>query len=191
MLVPNNLPPISCLKQAPLNKVRCDKFILTIDIPILLRKKLIEIYKDASIIDSFQVNLTNAPFPVISVPSIAVPYAGQTYNISSHTRPKYEDLDVSFFVDSSFINYWLLWFWLDMLNGVEDSINNVEIMSQTTTSFTLSLLDEYNSTIVNVIYEDVSIVQLGNLTLDYANANQLKASAKFVFNRMLLKYPEI
>ena len=29
------------------------------------------------------------------------------------------------------------------------------------------------------------------LTLDYANANQLKASAKFVFNRMYLKYPEI
>jgi hypothetical protein len=114
-------------------------------------------------------------------------YAGQTYNISSHTRPKYNDLNLEFFVDTNFINYWLLWSWLDMLNEVETSLG--DHISETTTGFTLSCLDEYNKPIVHIIYQDVSIVELSSLTLDYNNSNQIKAAAKFVFNRMLFQYP--
>lgn len=188
MFDPENLPPVSCLKQAPLNKNRADKFILTLNIPLLLRKKLIDLYKDRSIFDKIQVNLLDAPLPTISVPSQQVPQYGQVYNVSTHCRPKYDDLSINFFIDTQFINYWIFACWLDLLNGTDTSLGN--LTSDTSTIFVLSCLDEYNSKIVDIEYTDVCIVSLGGLAFDYANPAQLKGNAKFVFNKMYFKYPQ-
>ena len=188
MIDSENLPPVSCLKQAPLNKVRCDKFILTIDMPLMLRQQLVNIYKDASIIDNFQINLTNAQVPLVSIPNIPVVFDGQTYNTSSHTRPTYSSLNLSFFIDTHFINYWLLWNWLNLFN--EANTARGEKTSQLVSRFRLSCLDEYNSPIINFFYEDVFITELGKFDVDYTNTKQLKASATFVFNRMHLQYPQ-
>ena len=114
------------VQQSQLNKSRLDKFLCVINLPEGLRG-----INDNSIgstannkinENSLQFSVYGAVVPDVTVPDVILPYAGQSYKISSNTRPPYANVTVSFTVDSKFNNYWVIYKWLDLLNDDKASV---------------------------------------------------------------------
>lgn len=114
------------VQQSQLNKSRLDKFLCVINLPEGLRG-----INDNSIgatdnnkinENSLQFSVYGAVVPDVTVPDVILPYAGQSYKISSNTRPPYANVTVSFTVDSKFRNYWVIYKWLDLLNDDKESV---------------------------------------------------------------------
>jgi len=106
-------------ENSSLNKASVDKFILVLNLPSVLRGKTFD--GRAIKLDPLQISVYGSVVPSIAVPSVAAAYGGQTYNVTSYTRPNYNPLTVNYVVDNTFYNYWVLWKWLSVLNDPRKS----------------------------------------------------------------------
>ena len=119
------------MNQAPLNKNRQDKFILILNLPEGIKEITDNITRNVNRIDanSLEISIAGAVTPAISVPQKTLPYGAQTIKISSHTRPAYDPLNITFKVDNEFKNYWAIYKWLDVINDVKTgAFNEDDIM---------------------------------------------------------------
>ena len=186
--------------QSPLNIGTKDKFYLVLNLPRILREAA---QFDPQIsIDPIQISIFGTIVPSVQVPPREVPFAGQTYNITSYTRPNYGPLNVNFAVDNKFKNYWILWKWLSVLNSPSDSMYNGtdprletwkdRVLNGTLTEYqsNISLLtkNEYNQTIIEFRYLNAFITELGGIEYDYSNNDIIKCSAQFQFSQMDVIY---
>jgi hypothetical protein len=184
--------------ESPLNRASKDKFILLMNLPYVLRKNSI---KDELLnIETLQISIHGSVVPAISVPSIDVPFAGQTANVSSHTRPNYAPLSVNFIVDNNFKNYYVLWKWLDLLNTAEGSVYGGTPLKQRTyndvnipgseaeyqTTFSLYSLNEYNQPTMEFRYHNAFITTLGAINYSYRDGTLVESSAEFQFGQLTI-----
>jgi hypothetical protein len=106
-------------QQSVLNRPGKDKFILVLNLPKILYKQSVN---DTLIdIKPLEMSIYGSIVPTIQVPPVEVRYGGQSYNVTSYSRPNYPPLNVSFVIDNKFKNYWLLWKWLSILNDPKQS----------------------------------------------------------------------
>lgn len=106
------------MNQSILNKARKDKFLLVLDIPKVLKNVNSNTRSNNLVnLDKLQFSVFGTVVPKISVPSEPLAEYGQTYNVTSMTRPPYPPITVTFNVDNNFDNYWVLWKWLAILNN--------------------------------------------------------------------------
>lgn len=188
------------MNQAILNKSRSDKFLMVLDIPLMLKKKYDNVLDSTFKADSLQFTIYGSPVPSISVPSIDLPFDGQVYKTSSMSRPAYDPLSVKFFVDNGYKNYWMIWQWLNLFNDAKTSTSNISIQSQYVningdakmnvsmkdliSRFSIFALDEYNNKIISFDYTDAFPVSLGELNFSHQDSSEISCNVNFAFNQL-------
>lgn len=186
-------------QQSVLNRTSKDKFILVLNLPLVLRKK---IPKDELLsLDPLQISVFGTIVPEIAIPSTEVRFGGQAYNVTSHSRPNYPPLPVDFVIDNKFRNYWLLWSWLNILNESTTSYysginpnsstwkDNIDsgILTEYQTNFSILGLNEYNQYTVEFLFKNAFITNLGGIMYNYTDTDIIKASAQFQFSQLEVK----
>jgi hypothetical protein len=136
--------------------------------------------------------------PEIIIPAVPVSYSGQTYNVSSHTRPNYNPLVVNFIVDNEFQNYYTMWAWLNALNTADGSIYGGTSFDQPTrrtavipqgnmneyqTNLTVYGLNEYNQRVIEFTYFNAFITNLGGINYNYQDPSQINITATFQYSK--------
>lgn len=191
-------------QQSILNKSRKDKFLLTLNLPDALKKintlNQSDRATDSVYLDSLQYSVYGTVVPATVINSADLPYAGQTLSLTTGKREKYQNITVSFTVDNSYNNWWVLWKWLDYINGSQSSTldpDNLTQLPQTPsqyaslanlqpyqTSVIVEGLDEYNNKKIRWIYSKAFITNLTGIIYNYRDAEQLESSFTFSFSQL-------
>ena len=176
-------------QQSILNRVSKDKFLLVLDLPIVMRNNIItDVPND---LETLSFSVFGTLVPDILIPQIPVEYGGQVYNVSSYARPNHQPLTVNFVVDNGFINYSVLWKWLNILNTTDGSIyggssvaNKGSMMPEYQTTFTVYALDEYNQKVAEWIYHNAFIIGLGGITYNNRDATWIESTTTMQYSKL-------
>jgi hypothetical protein len=185
-------------QQSILNKNRKDKFLLVLDLPSILKKVNKQSFGDRATsnlnLDSLQYSIFGSVVPESSIPEVPVPYSGQVPKVTSYARPAYKPLTVNFTVDNGFNNWWVLWYWLNVINNSSQSTYNADKLSPTTSlktnladyqsNITVYGLDEYNNKKIQWDYTNAFITNLGEISYNYRDAEQIDSSFTFAFGQL-------
>jgi hypothetical protein len=183
-------------QQSVLNRSGKDKFLLILNLPQVLRKQTLS--DELLRLDPLQISIFGTVVPPIQIPSNEVRYGGQSYNVSSYSRPNYPPLPVNFIVDNKFRNYWILWKWLTTLNDPKTSYytgtdpkletwkDRVEtgVVTEYQTNFSIIGLNEYNQRSVEFTFYNAFITNLGGINYVYNDTELIKSSAEFQFSQL-------
>lgn len=184
-------------EQSVLNRPSTDKFILILNLPHIIKGEVQD--KERLKIDPLQISVYGSVVPQIEIPAIQAPYGGQTYNITSMTRPNYTPLEVNFVVDSGFSNYWILWKWLAALNHPRNSGYTGEVGSERRelvkkigqaeyeTTVSLLGLNEYNKAVIEFTYFNSFIINLGGINYNYRETNIVESSFRLQYSQFDVK----
>jgi len=190
-------------QQSVLNRSGKDKFVLVLNLPKILYKQSL---KDELIdLDPLQISVYGAVVPPIQVPANEVRFGGQSYNVSSYTRPNYPPLTVNFVIDNKFQNYWILWKWLTILNdpknslytgtppkGVsfntpyEDWTDQLDdgILTEYQANFSVLGMNEYNQKTIEFVYYSGFITNLGGINYNYRDTDILESTVEFQYSQL-------
>lgn len=186
------------MNQSILNKSRNDKFLFLFGLPAIFRKMQDPILKNDLHDDKIEFSVYGISTPTISVPSVTLGYAGQTYKASSFSRPDYPPLELKFFLDNGYQNYYILWKWLNFFNDAESSESDILTSNQTpfqknkpfknpmsdyVTNLKVVTMDEYNNRLITFEYTDAFIVGLGGLNYSHQEGVELSCTATFAYNQ--------
>ena len=189
-------------KQAMLNKARTDKFILVLTTPNVLKdtttkheRKTYHSSHTKVMPDAMQFSVYGAVVPTIRVPATDLRYAGQALNVSTHSRPTYEEVNVNFTIDNQFNNYWYVWRWLDILNDSKesqfDAHNDVpklnserRYLEEYQATMSLFGLNEYDKKIIEFRYTKAFPVELGSIDYSYREPIEVERSFTFAFSQL-------
>lgn len=188
---------MATVNQSQFNKSRLDKFLLVFNLPPVLKNlnKKDFASRDNNVVigDSFQFSVYGSIVPDISVPAIEQGYAGQTFKLSSNTRPSYNNAKVSFTIDNKFNNYWVIYKWLDMLNDEKLShyngkgYTNKITPADYQTDMTLYAKDEYNADVVKFTYTKAFPVGLGQIDYNYRTSGEIETTFEYAFSQLLVE----
>jgi len=180
-------------QQSILNRASDDKFLLVLNLPKYLKQQSLT---DNSIdIEPLQLSVHGTIVPAIQVPPVELRFGGQSHHVSSYSRPSYPPLDINFMVDNNFKNYWLLWKWLSIMNDPLGSYyagtpTNAQsdissgVNTEYQTDFSIFGLDEYNNQVIEFIYHNAFITNLGAINYEYRNNNFIESTAQFQFSQL-------
>lgn len=183
-------------QQSVLNRSGKDRFLLVLNLPQILLKQ--SVTDDLININPLQISIHGAVVPSIQVPSNEVRFGGQSYNISSYTRPNYPPLAVNFIVDNKFRNYWILWKWLTILNDPKTSLYSGTdpkletwkdrlqdgILTEYQANLSVIGLNEYNEKNIEFIYYNGFITNLGGINYSYRDSEIIESTAEFQFSQL-------
>lgn len=187
---------MSTVQQSILNKNRKDKFLLVLNLPDVLKKinKISSGDRDTSFLnqDSLQYSIYGSIVPSVTVPSIALPFAGQVAQYTSYNRPEYPPVSVNFTVDNGYNNWWVLWKWLNLINNsyagyynADDILDpNSKLTNSYQTNITVYGLDEYNNKKIQFTYTNAFITGLGEISYNYRESDQIESSFTFSFGQL-------
>jgi hypothetical protein len=191
------------INQSQFNKSRLDKFLMVIDLPPALKPintTDFELRSNTTInSDSLQFSVYGTVVPPINVPASSQLYAGQSFKVSTHVRPPYEDVSVNFTVDSNFNNYWVIYKWLDLLNDDKASIYNYNNPAQSSvnrknispaayqTDITLYAKNEFDVNIVKFVYKYAFPVKLGQINYNYRDEKEIETTFDFAYAQLLVE----
>jgi hypothetical protein len=189
------------MNQTALNRSRNDKFTMVLDLP----KAMKNIY-DPTLEENFKINplqfsIYGSPVPTISVPDISLPFGGQTYRVSSNSRPAYNPLTIKFLIDSGYKNYWVLWNWLNLFNDAKTSTSDITYglnnpnfdnkpiiiqnpITNYTSQFSIFSLDEFNKKIVEFKYINAFPTSLSEINFSNQDPSEINCSVTFAFNQL-------
>lgn len=184
--------------QTPLNRSRNDKFILVLDLPVALKRKVDLTLEENFKINPLQLSIYGSPVPAINIPSIDVGFGGQVYKTSTFSRPAYDPLTLRFLIDNGYKNYWVIWNWLNLLNNFKNSESTAHTideansylkhpMSDYTSSFTIYGLDEFNNKIISFKYTNAFPTQLSEINFSNQEINEINSNVTFAFNTLEVK----
>jgi hypothetical protein len=190
------------MEQSILNRSRLDKFSLIMDLPLILKRESDPIIKDKHNPDTVQFTVFGSPVPAIKIPTINLAYGGQNVSVSSHSRPAYPDLNLKFLIDNGYMNYWILWKWLNHFNDSFDGTTDVILQRRVdltkdvsvhgvvgntffdfTTNINLLALDEYNNPIASFKYADAYISSLSELNFSHQDESIISCTATFAYSQ--------
>jgi hypothetical protein len=196
------------LNQSQLNKSRLDKFLMVITLPEALKKistSNLAVRSDNTINENaLQFSVYGSVIPKVEVPAINQQYAGQSYKVSSNSRPPYNNISVNFTVDSKFNNYWVIYKWLDLLNNDRsstfdsDSLINTNAKSTGSPNkssnppemyqadITLYAKDEFDKNTVKFQYTKAFPVSLGSIDYNYRTEGEIETTFEFAFSQLLV-----
>jgi hypothetical protein len=194
-------------QQSFLNKSRKDKFLLVLNLPDALKKinKLNSSERATNnvILDTLQYSVYGTVVPQTAILPTALPFGGQTLNVTTGKREKYDEVTVKFTVDNGFNNWWVLWQWLNFINDAQSSVqdsgnlvpfatdaNGNMVYTSTTnlqpyqTIVTVYGLDEYNNKKIRWTYNKAFITKLNGIDYSYRDAEQMESSFTFTFSQL-------
>ena len=187
---------INPTQQSILNQPSNDKFLLVLNLPQILKQQAVT---DNTIdLEPLEIRVHGTIVPSINVPPVEVRFGGQSHHVTSYSRPSYPPLDVNFVIDNGFKNYWLLWKWLSILNtplgsyyggtSVQDQTYKTlwqsGVVAEYCTTFSIFGLDEYNNQIIEFIYHNAFITNLGPINYSYRNTDYIESTVQFQFSQL-------
>jgi hypothetical protein len=183
-------------EQSVLNRAGTDKFILVLDLPTVLKRELENDGKKGR--DRLQISVHGTIIPEVQLPTIQVPYHGQTYNTTSHTRPNWQPLTVNFVVDNDFYNYWVIWKWISILNTPRTSIYGSEAqplvdennLGKHQAHISLYGLNEYNVPVIEFTYYYCFPISLAAINYSYREQGIIDSSFQLQFSQFDVKLLE-
>jgi len=202
---------MATINQSQFNKSRLDKFLLVFNLPPVLKdisKQYLGARENTVVIeDSLQFSVYGSVVPSIKVPEENLGYAGQSFKISKHSRPPYENVKVNFTIDNEFNNYWVIYKWLDLLNDEKTSQFNGKGILKTAnvstkeknqnktstspdlyqTDITLYALDEFDKNKVKFVYTNAFPVDLGGINFNYRESGEIETTFEFAFSQLLVE----
>tara|TARA_R110000744_G_scaffold359665_3_gene466995 strand:+ start:3200 stop:3808 length:609 start_codon:yes stop_codon:yes gene_type:complete len=195
-------------KQSVLNKSRLDKFLLSLTVPEGLKTYTSRVQRATGVSsyskvipNSLQYSVEGTVVPAINVPAIDQPYDRQVMKVSTHSRPAYEDVTVSFKIDNQFNNYWYIYSWLNMISDAKHGAFNYrdelrekhgskrekDYLADYATDFSLIGMNEYNKEIIKFTYTKAFPVSLGGISYNYQTQGEIQSSITFTFTQMLVE----
>lgn len=185
------------VQQSILNKNRKDKFILVLTLPNALKEVNKSSLGDRSTQtlnqDTLQYSIYGGIVPNIAIPEVDVSFSGQTGKVTSYNRPAYSSVTVNFTVDNGYNNWWVLWYWLNLINNSSQGYynsNNIPLgntfknKNSYMTDMTVYGLDEYNNKVIQFDYTQAFITGLGEIGFNYRDPEQIESSFTFVFSQL-------
>ena len=148
----------------------------------------------------FANQLTNGKYsiygtivPETTIPEVDLLYSGQTAKLTSYTRSAYKSVTVNFTVDNQFNNWWVLWYWLNVINDSKESTYNYNQLTSPEnfanlnnyqTNITVYGLDEFDNKKIQWDYIKSFITNLGEITYNYRDGDQIESSFTFAFSQL-------
>jgi len=185
------------VQQSILNKNRKDKFLLVLNLPNILKKVDKSSLGDRASkylnLDSLQYSIYGSVVPSTTIPEVDMPYSGQVAKYTSYARPQYTAVTVNFTVDNGFNNWWVLWYWLNLINNSTEGTYNYDDlpdglsyknMHSYETNITVYGLDEYNNKKIQFDYLRAFITGLGEITYNYRDTEQIESTFTFAFSQL-------
>lgn len=195
-------------KQSVLNKSRLDKFLLSLSVPEGLKTYSSRVQRATGVSsyskvipNSLQYSVEGTVVPAVNVPALDQPYDRQVMKVSTHSRPAYEDVTVSFKIDNQFNNYWYIYSWLNMISDAKHGAFNYrdelrqehgaqrekDYLSDYATDFSLIGMNEYNKEVIKFTYTKAFPVSLGGIGYSYQTQGEIQSSITFTFTQMLVE----
>ncbi len=186
------------MNQSVLNRARLDKFTLVLDLPKALKKAEDPILQTLPNADTIQFTCFGSPTPNIEIPSFDMGFGGQNLKVSSHSRPAYRPLKLSFKVGNDYKNWWILWRWMDLFNNSirstsEISANPLNSPSPSQTpihpvtdyvsTFTTFATEEYNRNVMGFVYYGARVTSLSEISYSHQDPGEITCHASFDFNQ--------
>jgi hypothetical protein len=188
---------VDSIQQSILNKNRKDKFLLVLNLPPILKTVNKTTLAERSVnflsLDSLQYSIYGTVVPETSVPEVDLLYSGQTAKFTSYTRSAYKSITVNFTVDNEFNNWWVLWYWLNVINDSQESSYNYDglgnpdkftNLNNYQTNITVYGLDEFNNQKIQWDYTKAFITNLGDINYNYRDGDQIESSFTFAFSQL-------
>jgi hypothetical protein len=187
--------------QSILNKNRKDKFLLILNLPNILKEKNKtnpgSRESEFLNLDSIQFSVFGTVVPSVAVPDVDVPAFTQVPKFTSGVRPAWDPITVNFTIDNQYNNYWVLWYWLDLINNSTEGAYNAKNLvnpdrlhnkwASYQTDLTVYGLDEYNNKKIQFDYLFAQITALGDISYNYRDPDQLESSFTFSFGQLRSK----
>lgn len=169
--------------QSSLNTKLSDRFRVTITLPSCIKKVTNRgKFSDSDKLIFSAITITT---PKITIPSIPITYLGKTVKLSSKEREPYDDISVTFKIDSEFKSYAILYSWLNFLSNENTGVYAGESGSpaEYTANIEIDILDEYRNdvTIATWKYRWSVITGLNPLELSYLTNTELQGTFTFAF----------
>lgn len=188
------------MDQAVLNKVRTDKFMMTLSLPKAMREINVSQSRnnDSVMHHSMQFSVAGVVVPAVVVDPVEVPFSGQSFNFTSFKRPDYSNVSVSFKIDNEYNNYWVIYKWINLLNNYKEGFFYAERpglkhgpgnepYSEYATDITIFGLDEYNEKKIQFTYIGAVPVSLGEISYSYQDSSEISSSFEFAFSQLHTK----
>ena len=188
---------VDSIQQSILNKNRKDKFLLVLNLPPILKTVNKTTLAERSVnflsLDSLQYSIYGTVVPETSVPEVDLLYSGQTAKFTSYTRSAYKSITVNFTVDNEFNNWWVLWYWLNVINDSQESSYNYDglvnpdkftNLNNYQTNITVYGLDEFNNQKIQWDYTNAFITNLGEIAYNYREGGEIESSFTFAFGQL-------
>jgi hypothetical protein len=188
---------VDSIQQSILNKNRKDKFLLVLNLPSILKTVNKTTLAERSVnflsLDTLQYSIYGTVVPETSIPEVDLLYSGQTAKLTSYTRATYKSITVNFTVDNEFNNWWVLWYWLNLINDSQESSYNYNglvnpdkftNLNSYQTNITVYGLDEFNNQKIQWDYTKAFITNLGDINYNYRDGDQIESSFTFAFSQL-------
>ena len=185
------------IQQSILNKNRKDKFLLVLNLPPILKTANKPTQGERSLnflnLDTLQYSIYGTIVPETTIPEVDLLYSGQTTKLTSYTRSAYKSVTVNFTVDNQFNNWWVLWYWLNVINDSKESTYNYNQLTSPEnfanlnnyqTNITVYGLDEFDNKKIQWDYIKSFITNLGEITYNYRDGDQIESSFTFAFSQL-------
>lgn len=179
--------------QSQLNKAKLDKYILVFDLPPVFKKldttSLSQRGNEIVNKSAVQFSVYGNVIPDISVPAHTAGYAGQTFKVSSHTRPAYPAVTVNYTIDNRYNNYWVMYKWLDILNDSRDSFFDAKYRGtkitppEYQTTFTLYAKDEFDKNVMKFTFTKVFPTLVSGINFSDRTADDIESTFTFEYSQ--------
>ena len=182
------------VRQSFLNKARADKFRVSIPLPAVLRNIDTRLVRSTDFVDkdALTFSIFAIDVPTLAVESVDLKFAGQTPRASSLARTPFDPVTVKYVIDNQYRNYWLLYKWFDMMHDESVAHMNVnkgasQVLENYLTDVTVTGIDEYNKSVIEYSFSHCVPVEIGNISYNYQETNEIESSFKFRFHQLKIK----
>jgi len=168
-----------------MNKVHANKFKL-----IIPRISIVEDIFARYALNFIELNIKGTIAAGLTVAAQNVP--GIAHKPFKLTGAGYDiqEIKVSFLIDGDFLNYYMLWSWLNKIYNLKTAVapvlNNGENPYE---NFQIIGLDNYNKEIVKFTYTGGFITSISEVEVAYDNPERLEATATFVYDDYVVELP--
>jgi hypothetical protein len=179
--------------QSDMNTKLNDRFRIIITLPSCIPN--VTELSEFSDSDRIIFSAVTVSSPKISIPSIPINYIGKSLKISSNQREPYEDIAVTYKVDSKFQTYAILYNWLNFLADEKKAVYNGEggSRSEYTTNIEVQILDEFRNDLVVASwkYNGAFITSLDSIEFSFVgDSSDIQGSFSFAFTEVLFELTE-
>lgn len=183
-------------RQSFFNKARIDKFVMVLNLPKGLKGINEKFHRSNNTIslDALQFSVFGSIIPEIIVPAAETKFSGSNIYVSTHARPPFPPISVSFTIDNQFNNYWTIYQWLNLLRDEREGVYGIvnakqlvdkaEVLKDYSTTLTVVAKDEFNGDVIKFDYHHAFPTKLGGINWNYQESKEIVSSFEFVFSNI-------